>query len=241
MNNYEFRKTYAKVKPDEINAQLDKYQDMPPFHQIRALHLLHIMGIMSTTLRLEGYKTEENKVPINSAINKGLISLYVMNHLAGQDMDKSDYYQEHRLQIVYTCILSHLSDEYQDEALLNMEHGGLKPFVHNTRMKSEVIREQQKIDQQVGGFKFLEHYNSDDYEEEQLALVMEQWAKKSSKEGIQFNVDMAIAKEYATEYINQAIHLDVDFKVDDTKLQDIAQKYDFVIPKFMEQLEKKEA
>jgi len=52
---------------------------------------------------------------------------------------------------------------------------------------------------------------------------------------------MAIAKEYATDYTNQAIHLDVDFKVDDTKLQDIAQKYDFVIPKFMEQLEKKEA
>lgn len=87
----------------------------------------------------------------------------------------------------------------------------------------------------------MEQYNSDDYEEEQLALVMEQWAKKSSKEGIEFNVDMAIAKEYATDYTNQAIHLDVDFTVDDTKLQDIAQKYDFVIPKFMEQLEKKEA
>ena len=78
-----------------------------------------------------------------------------MNHLAAQDMEKSDYYDEHRLQIVYTCILSALSEEYQDEALLNMKHSGLKPFVHNTRMKSEVIK------------------HSQEYGEERVGLLME--------------------------------------------------------------------
>jgi len=105
------------------------------------------MGIMSATLRLESYKTGENKAVINAAIDKGLISLYVMNHLANQDMDKSDYYQEHRLQVVYTCVLSALSAEYQDEALLNMEHDGLKTFVHNTRMKTSMLKASQDYEE----------------------------------------------------------------------------------------------
>lgn len=46
---------------------------------------------------------------------------------------------------------------------------------------------------------------------------------------------MAIAKEYASGITN----FDVDFKIDDSKLQNIVQKYDNIMPKFVEQVEKK--
>jgi tRNA nucleotidyltransferase/poly(A) polymerase len=47
MNNDTFRHSYEKVNPDSIKAELSKYLEMPPFHQIRAFHLLHIMGLLN--------------------------------------------------------------------------------------------------------------------------------------------------------------------------------------------------
>lgn len=83
---------------------------MTPLNQIRALHLLHTMDLLSGTLRLntENVGDRGNKGYINSCLDKGLMTLYIMNHLSSLDSDQSTYYHEHRHQIVTTCILSAL-------------------------------------------------------------------------------------------------------------------------------------
>ena len=83
---------------------------MTPSHQIRALHLLHTLGLLSSTFRLniENAGERGNNGYIKTCMGKGLATLYVMNHLSSLDSDKSMYYHEHRPQIVTSCILSAL-------------------------------------------------------------------------------------------------------------------------------------
>ena len=52
-DNETFREAFRSVKPDIIQAELDQYEYMTPFNQIRALHLLHRMGMLSATFRFE--------------------------------------------------------------------------------------------------------------------------------------------------------------------------------------------
>ena len=141
MNNDTFRNSYEKVNPDSIKAELAKYLEMPPFHQIRAFHLLHIMGLLNPSFGVQLYmKTERgSKCELNRSMDKGLVCLYILNHLSSFDWDQSSYYHDHHNEIVYSCLLSAFSKEHRKEALDNNQANVfIKHFVKASRIKSEI-------------------------------------------------------------------------------------------------------
>ena len=58
-----------------------------------------------------------NKGYINGSLDKGLVSLYALNHLSSLDSDQSHYFHEHRMQIVNSCLLGAFMGQHVNEAL----------------------------------------------------------------------------------------------------------------------------
>ena len=71
---------------------------------------------------------------------------------------------------------------------------------------------------------------------DQLKFIINKWSNKYDENDVDFNINMAIAKEYAASVRD----FDENFQVDMKKLQGIVDKYEGCQPKVIEQIEKKE-
>ena len=74
------------------------------------------------------------------------------------------------------------------------------------------------------------------FSDKQLSFITDTWIKHYSEEELKFDVDMAIAMDYVIFERGLA----EDFKVNEEKLDDIKERYEGIIPKIIEQIEKKE-
>jgi hypothetical protein len=119
MDNEVFRHSYELVNIDKIKSEMEKMLELDPYQHIRAWHLLHLMGLMSASMRFENVKAGWNIGYINSAIDSGLTCAYILNHLAAEDMDKSEYFHKNRLNTrkAFSSLSTHGAKHYSEEEL----------------------------------------------------------------------------------------------------------------------------
>lgn len=139
-NNEEFRQSFDKVGFESLRAELKNYNKMNPDCQIKALHLLHTMGLLSASLGLnvlEGFAW--NPVYINHCLNIGLTTVYVVNDIARADWDQGCFINNHRQQCVISCLLS----AFSHKALANsfaVADDYMIEYVLENRIKSEDVK-----------------------------------------------------------------------------------------------------
>lgn len=141
MDNEVFRHSYELVNIDKIKSEMEKMLELDPYQHIRAWHLLHLMGLMSASMRFENVKAGWNLGYINSAIDSGLTCAYILNHLAAEDMDKSEYFHKNRLNIMYACFFSNFFKTHIDDAMKAIQFRvDTKKFIYDTKEKVDIIR-----------------------------------------------------------------------------------------------------
>lgn len=138
-NNEEFRQSFEKVGIESIRAELKNYNKMNPDCQIKALHLLHTMGLLSASLGLnvvEGFSLHRDS--FNHCLDIGLTTVYVMNDIARADWDQCVFINNHRQQCVISCLLS----AFSHQALANsyaVADDYMIEYVLDNRIKSENV------------------------------------------------------------------------------------------------------
>ena len=64
-----------------------------------------------------------------------------MNHLAAEDMDKSEYFHKNRLNIMYACFFSKFFKIHLDDTMKTLQFRiDTKKFIYDSKMKAEIIQ-----------------------------------------------------------------------------------------------------